>query len=204
MNYFVTKAELRKIYLEKRISLSPVEHADLSRAITDRLFAEIDFRSIRTFDCYIALAHFGEVETGLIFRRAWEQSPQTVTTAPRINYASGEIESILYIPETRLIESKWRIPEPDGRETIAPEALDLIIAPLLCFDAKGHRVGYGRGFYDRLLQKCRPDCIKAGLSFFPPITAVLDVHEADVPLDLCFTPGETYRFPQTISPSGCL
>ena len=69
-----------------------------------------------------------------------------------------------------------------------------MIVPLLCFDARGHRVGYGKGYYDRFLQKCRPDCIKAGLSFFPPVKKIDDIHVADVQLDLVVTPNETFYF----------
>jgi 5-formyltetrahydrofolate cyclo-ligase len=69
-----------------------------------------------------------------------------------------------------------------------------VIVPLLCFDRRGHRVGYGKGFYDRYLQKCRPDCIKAGLSFFDPVDLIDDTYADDIPLDICVTPSETFRF----------
>jgi 5-formyltetrahydrofolate cyclo-ligase len=190
----VTKSELRKIYLERRRSLSLEDHAALSSEVVDSLFAAIDLNSIKSLSCYVALKHFGEVETGLLFRRIWETHPQIITTAPRINDSAGEIDSLLYQSDTPTIENRWKIPEPTGSEIVAPEALDLVIVPLLCFDRGGHRVGYGKGFYDRFLQKCRPDCVKAGLSFFPPVDLIADICESDVPLDLCITPTETFRF----------
>jgi len=107
---------------------------------------------------------------------------------------NGEIDSLIYQRGTPTNQNSWKIPEPAGSEIVAPEALDLVIVPLLCFDARGHRVGYGKGFYDRFLRKCRPDCIKAGLSFFPPIDSIDDVYDDDVPLNACITPTETFRF----------
>jgi len=64
----------------------------------------------------------------------------------------------------------------------------------LTVDEKGYRVGYGKGFYDRFLQHCRPDCLKVGLSYFPPVAEISDKDEFDVPLDLCITPATTYVF----------
>ena len=160
----------------------------------DRLFATIDFAAISALSCYISLRHFGEAETGTIFGRVWETLPRIITTAPRIDDATREIDSLVYQRDTPIRENTWKIPEPAGSEIVAPEALDLVIVPLVCVDIRGHRVGYGKGFYDRYLQKCRPDCIKAGLSFYPPVDSIDDVHDADIPLDLCITPSETFRF----------
>ena len=59
----------------------------------------------------------------------------------------------LLTDSTRLKKSKWNIPEPvDGIE-IAPNKLDVVFVPLLAFDGQGQRVGYGKGFYDRYLNK---------------------------------------------------
>jgi len=63
-----------------------------------------------------------------------------------------------------------------------------VLVPLLCFDRRGHRVGYGRGYYDRFLARCRHDCKKIGLSFFEPLAEIDDVHEGDVELNYCVTP----------------
>ena len=63
------------------------------------------------------------------------------------------------------------------------KSIDMVLVPGLCFDGDGHRVGYGKGFYDRFLKTCRPDCIKIGLSYFEPVESIDDVHEGDVRLD---------------------
>jgi 5-formyltetrahydrofolate cyclo-ligase len=70
----------------------------------------------------------------------------------------------------------------------------MIIIPLLAFDEKGYRVGYGKGFYDRYLKECREDCLKIGLSYFEAVPSVDDAAEFDVPLDFCITPQRTYVF----------
>ena len=69
-----------------------------------------------------------------------------------------------------------------------PSEVDVVLVPGLAFDEGGHRVGYGRGFYDRFLALCRPDCLKVGLSYFEPISQITDIHAGDIRLDLLITP----------------
>jgi 5-formyltetrahydrofolate cyclo-ligase len=64
----------------------------------------------------------------------------------------------------------------------------------LAFDKKGHRVGYGKGFYDKFLTECKPKIINIGLSFFVPEELISDVLESDVILDYCVTPSGVYEF----------
>jgi 5-formyltetrahydrofolate cyclo-ligase len=72
--------------------------------------------------------------------------------------------------------------------------LDVVFIPLLAFDEKGNRVGYGKGFYDRFLAKCRPETVKIGLSFFEATPEITDVSPDDIRLDWCVTPEKVYSF----------
>ena len=77
---------------------------------------------------------------------------------------------------------------------IPTSKIEVVFVPLLAFDKKGNRVGYGKGFYDRFLSECNPETIKIGLSFFEPEELIEDVFENDVKLDYCVTPDEVYQF----------
>lgn len=189
----MTKSELREIYLNKRKAISAAEHRELSRQITQAFFEKIDLQSVHSVNCFISLKRTGEVETKQIFERLWQDHQRIKTFAPRINVRSGELESVAITDQTHLVENKWQILEPEGSPT-DPAALDLVIVPLLCFDEHGYRVGYGKGFYDRFLAGCRPDCQKVGLSFFPPIERIDDIDAFDIQLDSCVTPSELFRF----------
>ena len=70
----------------------------------------------------------------------------------------------------------------------------MVFVPLLALDKKGHRVGYGKGFYDAFLKDCKPDVIKIGLSFFEAEDIVDDVFKSDVKLDYCVKPENVYEF----------
>src|SRR5690606_37923119 len=95
-------------------------------------------------------------------------------------------------------KNEWNIPEPvDGIE-IDPKKIDVVFVPLLAFDEQGHRIGYGKGFYDKFLSECRPETIKIGLSFFEAESRIAQVFESDIALDYCVTPNRIYSFEQSV------
>jgi 5-formyltetrahydrofolate cyclo-ligase len=185
----MTKSELRKHYLEKRRKLSAAaEHSELSLKIAEHFFSNFDLETLTIVHCFLSLKQTGEVETSTIFERLWREFPQIKTVAPRVNEKTGEIDALEFARDTRLVENKWKIPEPAEGNAVEPNKIDIVLVPLLCFDLLGFRVGYGKGFYDKFLIKCRPDCLKVGLSFFPPVERIDDIHDGDVPLNSCITP----------------
>src|SRR5262249_34070605 len=102
--------------------------------------------------------------------------------------------SLKYGPDVELAENRWQISEPVHDERVDANEIDMVFIPLLCFDRYGHRVGYGKGYYDRFLRACRHDCIKVGLSDFEPVDKISDAHEGDVKLDAAVTPSATINF----------
>ncbi|MFZ1700023.1 MAG: 5-formyltetrahydrofolate cyclo-ligase [Pyrinomonadaceae bacterium] len=188
------KEELRKLYLEKRSSLPVAAASTASGQIAERFFENIVLDHVNELHTFIRIARFNEIDTSVLFYRLWRDRSQIRTSAPRADLLSGEIESVAFDAATELAENCWRIREPVGGIIIAAQDLDIVLVPLLCFDKSGHRVGYGRGMYDQLLAQCRPDCLKVGLSYFPPVEVIDGVHQSDVKLDISVTPSAVYRF----------
>lgn len=184
----MNKARLRKEYLEKQIALTPEERDEKSRLIAGRFFGSVDLAKIKVMHCFIPIGKFNEIDTMLILERLWSDFPEIRTVIPRVDIETGEMRSLKFARETELVKNAWEIHEPVHHETVEPGEIDMVLVPLLCCDANGHRTGYGKGFYDRYLANCRADCQKIGLSYFPPITLIDDVHPGDVRLDLCVTP----------------
>jgi 5-formyltetrahydrofolate cyclo-ligase len=100
----------------------------------------------------------------------------------------------LLTDSTTIKKNTWNIPEPINGIPIVTKQIDVVFVPLLAFDDSGHRVGYGKGFYDKFLANCKPEVIKIGLSFFKSIEKIVDVFENDIKLDYCVTPDKIYRF----------
>ena len=101
----------------------------------------------------------------------------------------------LLTDNTKFQKNKYNIYEPvDGLEV--PNAkIEVVFVPLLAYDKKGNRVGYGKGFYDNFLSKCKDDVIKIGLSFFEPEEAIDAISPTDIRLDYCVTPTSLFNFP---------
>lgn len=190
----MTKAWLRKIYLKKQKSLSAIERNKKSAQIAGNFFAGFDLEKIQFLHCFLPIEKFNEIDTNLIFQRIWREFPGIETLTPRVNFQTGNIENLRLAPETELIKNAWDILEPRRNARVKTEKIDLILIPLLCFDQKGFRVGYGKGFYDKFLPNCRADCLKIGLSYFAPAEEIYDANDFDVKLDFCLTPKEVLQF----------
>ena len=189
----MTKSELRKIYLAKQKSLSDKLRGEKSLQITNLFFQTFDLSSVQYLHCFLPIERTNEIDTNLIFQKIWRDFPQIETLVPRVNFQTNEIESLKLTPETNLVQNVWQIDEPADNELIETKKIDMVLVPRLCFDARGFRVGYGKGFYDKFLSKCRKDCVKIGLSFFPPAAEISDINEHDIALPYSITPDEVFK-----------
>ena len=188
----MTKAELRKIYLAKRKDLAAEDRSEKSARIAKNFFESFDLSPVRFLHCFIPIQKFNEIDTMPVFRRLWSDFPHVRTLVPRVNFETGNMEGIAFASGIELVQNEWGIREPEGGELLDEKIVDLVIIPGICFDKHFHRVGYGKGIYDRFLSRCRPDCVKIGVSFFEPENAIMDVHEGDVQVDFCITPERLY------------
>jgi 5-formyltetrahydrofolate cyclo-ligase len=184
----MNKSELREIYLAKQKSLSDTERDEKSRKIARAFFENFSLQNIRFLHVFLAIEKNREIETSFVFKGLWNDYPEITTVASRIDFRTMTLENLRFAPETKLVPNKWHIYEPAEVKTIAIEKLDACLVPLLCFDERGFRVGYGKGFYDKFLSECRSDCLKIGLSYFAPVAEISDAREYDVKLDCCVTP----------------
>jgi 5-formyltetrahydrofolate cyclo-ligase len=188
------KLQLRELFLARQKSLSSEERQNLSRKITEKFFDGFDLSNVSALHCFLPIEKFNEVNTMWIFEKLWKEFPDIKTFVPKINLQTGQIESVRFAEGMRLRENKWKIKEPEENESIQPTEIDMLLVPLLCFDLRGFRIGYGKGFYDKFLKKCRQDAEKVGLSYFEPVEKISDIREYDVKLDFCITPEKIFKF----------
>lgn len=188
------KSELRKIYLERRKEFSPDHVKEKTVQVGELFFQSFDLQKINYLHSFLPIEKFNEIDTRLILHRIWFEHAHIETLVPRVNFETGELENLMFTPVTELIPNAWMIHEPVHNELVASEKIDLIFVPLLAFDRRGSRVGYGKGFYDKLLKTCRADCLKVGLSHFAPEENITDIEEFDIRLDYCVTPDEVFNF----------
>ncbi len=185
------KNELRKKYKELRIGLSKEDIERMSLDIANRTL-ELPVWNHKFYHTFLSIAEQKEVDTQYLLHILQGKDKNVVI--PRINTQTGNLIHYLLTDQTVIKKNRWNIPEPQEGIEISTEKLDVVFIPLLAYDQKGHRIGYGKGFYDRFLAGCRADIVKIGLSFFEPINEIKEVFSSDVPLNYCVTPDKIYEF----------
>lgn len=144
------KAALRRSILARRDALDPAERARLSSAALTRLRALPVCRRARAV---LGYASFGTELDTRPFLHVVLATGRTLVL-PRIDRAARRLAlHQVRDLETELRPGVWGIPEPDPARcrTATPAEIDLVLVPGLAFDPEGGRVGYGAGYYDRLL-----------------------------------------------------
>lgn len=184
------KNGLRSAYKIRRKSISDELLLDESLSIANNLLS----LSIWQFDYYhifLPISSQKEIDTQHILSIL--QGRDKHVLVPKMQ-DDGSLHNYVLTDATEFRLNAWLIPEPVEGIVIASRKIDVVFIPLLAFDLKGNRVGYGKGFYDRFLSECRKDVIKIGLSLFEAETTIDDIDPHDVPLDYCVTPSKTYSF----------
>ena len=187
------KKEIRKVYIDKRNELSADEIKEMSGRIVDN-FRSLALQGARILLSYYPIPERREFDVTICEQLLTLENENLQVAWPKLLPDNINMQAIALHKHTVLAENRYNILEPVNDEFIDPQLIDVIFVPLLGFDSKGYRVGYGKGFYDRYLPKCAQDVVKIGFSFFEAIDAVDDVNEYDVPLNYCITPMRVYEF----------
>lgn len=190
----MTKQELRKLYKQKRLSLSATERLKLDDLMLIQLQRLSFDNNVQVVMSFWPIENHGEMNTHLYTRYLEVAIPDVKVAFPVIDFSANKMHAVLVNDDTEFVENRYGIAEPGKGEEIAPVEIDLIFVPLLAFDNNGFRVGYGKGYYDRFLQYCRQDVITVGFSYFDAVEKIDDTHQFDIPLNYCITPHKIYEF----------
>ncbi|MBC7615799.1 MAG: 5-formyltetrahydrofolate cyclo-ligase [Pedobacter sp.] len=184
------KVQVRKQALQQRNFLTSNDYVLLNHKLLEG-FKTLDFSKISSIHVFLPILANKEPNTFLLIDWLQENYPQIEIIVPKADFESSLMRSYRYFSKADLVLNSYHIPEPKNSQetTTIP---DVVLVPLLAFDLKGHRVGYGMGFYDRFLQNTTAQ--KIGLSFFDAVTEINDVHLNDIRLDKCITPSGTIDF----------
>lgn len=189
----MTKQELRIRYTERRKALTEKEVL-VNNDLLLIGFQQFPLQDVQSLLTYWPMATKGEVNTHIMADYVSFRIPGLRLAFPVMNMREKRMEAVLVDDNTGFAENSFGIMEPLDSSEVPPEDIDMVFVPLLAFDTHGYRVGYGKGFYDRFLKRCKTDVLKVGFSFFEPEEAIDDVNEFDVPLNVCITPNRIYEF----------
>jgi len=185
------KKALRTKYKALRNELTEIDVEEKSLAIANEIL-KLPIWEKTYFHLFLPIEEQKEVNTEFILHLLSGKDKEIVVS--KSNFETRNMTHFLLTDNTKIKKNEYNIPEPvDGLEVPAAK-IDVVFVPLLAFDKKGNRVGYGKGFYDKFLAQCKPEIIKIGLSFFEPEELISDVFESDVLLNYCVSPNGVWTF----------
>mgnify|MGYP000285960981 CR=1 FL=1 len=185
------KKELRTYYKNKRAALSQFQTDDLSIQIANRLL-QLPIWEHLYYHLFLTIEEQKEIQTEYILHILHAKDKEVVISKSDFN--TFKMTHFLLTDNTKIKKNSYNIPEPINGIEVPSNKLNVVFVPLLAFDTNGNRVGYGKGFYDRMLSECPANTIKVGLSFFEASELITDTSSEDIQLDYCITPHKTYIY----------
>lgn len=192
--YVPTKSVLRQAALEARGDAHRVLGDEAASAITDHFLADIPCTAGMTVGGYFPIR--SEADPLPLMEQLARRGH--VCALPRVSGAEEPLVFHRWAPGDDTVEGPFgtRVP-PHEAEIVAP---DLLLVPLLSFDLKGTRLGYGGGFYDRTLAVLRAGrtCLAVGIGFSAQEQDLLPRDAYDEPLDWVVTEKGCRRFERDV------
>lgn len=185
-------AELKRLLRLKmhnfRKTVSPEKIQDTSDAVIQNCLNALDLKNIKSIQVYLPIANLKEINTWPLLQHIWKLYPHIDISVPVIR--NDKIYSAPIDGETMLQPARYGTVEP-LHPALLPgnHKFDLVIVPMLGFDRRGRRLGYGKGFYDRFLSEHSGRTI--GLAYAKSeITPDIPEDSHDIALDFIATERE--------------
>jgi 5-formyltetrahydrofolate cyclo-ligase len=185
------KARIRRESFLRRDRLSPLVRELTSHQIHERLCAMPEYRDAERVMLYASVG--SEVVTWGIALEVLARGSRTYY--PRVERGEIEPYEVASPAPDLLPRGKYRIPEPHPERCRRADAgeVDLVLVPGAAFDVSGHRLGYGKGYYDRFLGRIRPGVPSLGLAYDISVSRRLPVSPWDRAVEAVVTEKRTYR-----------
>ena len=187
-----SKTELRKLYRQKRFQLGSEKIASLSeQVVKNALLYLADKPHIHHIHVFLPIKPLHELNTFPLINALMRQKKAIYTSIS--DHERHEMKTVKLTANQDFIADRHGIPVPAEWQHGDNSLIQLIFMPLLAYDLNGHRLGYGKGFYDKFLSQFSKEVVKAGLSLFSPENQI-PVEPHDISLDICINPNEIVVF----------
>ena len=185
-----SKAEIRRRMRARRKALSPEERARASETICGKLTVSAALNGAtdalaRGGAIAVYLASPDEIDLSEFIREMLHRGATVVS--PRWNGGTYDLAKLKGLSEDDLRHGPMNILEPAAAELVEPGEVAAWIVPGLAFTKDGRRLGYGGGWYDRLLAKAAESSVKIGVGHGFQIVDDLPGEPHDIPLDMVVT-----------------
>lgn len=180
------KARIRREVLPKRLAMSGSECQAKSLVIQEKLLALPEFAAGKIVAFYMAIGK--EVQTKEMILQSMAMAKRILIPKlyrSRTHFIWSEIRDI----EREMCRGDFGILEPQERyvRAVPWKEIELVIVPGVAFDLKGRRIGFGKGYYDRMLTQLEKTCLRVGLAFEFQIVPEIPQLEHDIPVHKLIT-----------------
>lgn len=183
------KKAIREEALRRRDSIPPAVRRAKDRAVAERLLPLEEYRGAKRVLLYASFRT--EVATGEIVEEAIRSGREVVL--PRVDAENGALTKHVIGGIHELSPGFMGIPEPSSDVRVKVEEVDLVVVPGVAFDPLGRRVGYGGGYYDRLLPRIKGIKPVVALAYEEQLFESLPGEEHDVGMDIIVTDRRVIR-----------
>ena len=185
------KSAARKHWLEQRNNLTVNDCLKLDDLLLIQ-FQKLNWSKVQCVASYYPLEKQNEPNTLLLTKYLKAFIPGITLAYPIVDPINLTMH--FYAETESLKQNQYGIMEPLPTRPIEAAELNALLVPLIAVDQSGHRIGYGKGFYDKYFVNFPYNRPRIGISYFEPIANIQDTHEFDVPLTHCITPWNSYEF----------
>jgi 5-formyltetrahydrofolate cyclo-ligase len=170
--------------------LSPGERRAKSERVAHSVLGLPEVTRARVVMVFLALPD--EVDTQPLIDDLWEQGK--VLAVPHTDLEGGNLLAVRLDRGAALRAGALGVREPQVQEPLPLAAVEVVILPGQAFDREGHRLGRGKGFYDRFLQQKECTALRVAVAFSRQVLAELPHGANDARVDVLVTEEEVLRF----------
>ena len=186
-NLQAEKKQMRDAVLARRDAMLPSARAVASHAIIENLCALPTYQHAKVVLTYMGFG--SEIETQAFVERI--HADGKIVVLPRVDRASRSLILHSVHSLSELEASKWGIREPRAdAPLVSINVMEFMLIPGVAFDRSGNRLGYGRGYYDKLLSTADPALERVAAGFSCQIVDAVPVGPLDQKIDILITENE--------------
>lgn len=187
-----TRQQIRQQIRQRRRALTPEQQTQFALQAADRMMAYTPVLLAHTVAVFLSFD--GELDMRALIDQLWRAGKRVYL--PVLHpFSPGNLLFLHYHPSSDLVVNRLKIREPklDVRDVLPLSRLDVLVTPLVAFDAAGQRLGMGGGFYDRTLQNWRQHRLQpVGYAHDCQQVDALPTEQWDIPLPAVITPSKTW------------
>lgn len=179
----MTKVAARRLIRQRVAQLTPDERRAKSERIADLVLSLPEVADARVVMVFLSLPD--EVDTGPLIAGLWKRGK--VVAVPHTDLGEGTLVPVRLRPGAGLRRAALDVLEPEVDEVVPVADIDVVVVPGRAFDCEGHRLGRGKGFYDRFLglKECR--ALRLAVGYGCQVLEVVPHGPHDVPVDVVVT-----------------